>query len=62
MNLERVGGRRFLLTLISGAGTWLLTLLGKIDGTAYVTATIGVVGAYIAGNVAQRKIEKDPAP
>lgn len=52
--LSTVGGRRFLLALISGAGTFLLTLLGKIDGNAYTLATIGIVGAYVAGNTVQK--------
>lgn len=58
--LSTVGGRRWILALISGAGTFILTLMGKIDGTAYTMTTIGIVGAYITGNVAQRKIEKAP--
>lgn len=58
--LSTIGGRRWLLALISGAGTFLLTLMGKIDGNAYTLTTIGIVGAYITGNVAQRKIEKAP--
>lgn len=61
MTLERIGGRRWLLTLISGAGTFVLCLLGKIDGSAYMLTTIGIVGAYITGNVAQ-KIRAPAAP
>lgn len=52
--LSTVGGRRWILALISGAGTFILTLMGKIDGTAYTMTTIGIVGAYITGNVAQK--------
>lgn len=52
--LTTIGGRRFTLALISGAGTFLLCLLGKIDGNAYTLATIGIVGAYVAGNTAQK--------
>ena len=52
--LATVGGRRWLLALVSGAGTWVLCLLGKIDGNAYTLTTIGIVGAYIAGNTAQK--------
>ena len=59
--LSTVGGRRFLLTLISGAGTFTLTLLGKIDASAYMLTTIGIVGAYIGGNTAQ-KIKAPEAP
>lgn len=57
MNLDAIGGRRFLLTLVSGAGTWLLTWAGKIDGGIYSAVTIATVAAYIVGNVAQRKVE-----
>ena len=39
---------------MSGAGTFTLTLLGKIDGSAYMLTTIGIVGAYITGNTAQK--------
>lgn len=57
MKLERYGGRRFLLTVVSGAGTWLLCWFGKIDAGVYSAVTIATVAAYIVGNVAQKKIE-----
>lgn len=57
VRLDTIGGRRFLLALISGAGTFVLCLAGRIDGNAYMLTTIGIVGAYITGNVAQRKVE-----
>jgi hypothetical protein len=57
MNLERIGGRRWLLTLISGAGTFLLCWQGKISDDVYSVVTIATVAAYITGNVAQRRIE-----
>lgn len=61
MNLTSYGGRRWILALISGAGTFILTLMGKIDSTAYTMTTIGIVGAYITGNVAQ-KIKAPESP
>lgn len=62
MNLATLGGRKFLLALISGAGTFLLVLLGKIDGTVYATVTIGTIGAFIAGNVLEaRDVKKADA-
>ena len=61
MNLERIGGRRWLLTLISGAGTFVLCWADKLDGNAYMLTTIGIVGAYITGNTAQ-KIKAPGAP
>lgn len=54
MNLSAIGGRRFLLTVISGAGTWLLVWCGKISGDVYSTVTIATVAAYIVGNTAQK--------
>ena len=57
MNIDRVGGRRFVLTIISGAGTWLLCWFGHIDGGIYSSVTIATVAAYIMGNVAQRSVE-----
>mgnify|MGYP000193211272 CR=1 FL=1 len=61
-DLTGLGGRRFLISLISGAGSFLLCWAGKIDGNAYVAATLGIVGAYIVGNVAQKKIESQEQP
>lgn len=60
MNLDLIGGRRFLLTVISGAGTWLLCFMGKVSGDVYSVVTIATVAAYITGNVAQRRIEAPP--
>ena len=57
MTLARVGGRRFILTIVSGAGTWLLCWFGHIDGATYSGVTIATVAAYIVGNVAQRSVE-----
>jgi hypothetical protein len=54
MNLANYGGRRFLLTMVSGAGTWLLCWFGKISGDVYSVVTIATVAAYITGNVAQK--------
>jgi hypothetical protein len=60
MSLDQLGGRRFLLTVISGAGTFLLCWQGKISDDVYSVVTIATVAAYITGNVAQRRIEKAP--
>lgn len=62
MTLDQLGGRRFLLTVISGAGTWVLCFMGKISGDVYSVVTIATVAAYITGNVAQRRIEAPAAP
>lgn len=61
MSLEQIGGRRFLLTMVSGAGTWLLVWCGKISGDVYSVVTIATVAAYITGNTAQ-KLKSGDAP
>ena len=58
MNFDQAGGRRFVLAVISGAGTWALCWFGKIDGGVYSAVTIATVASYIVGNVAQRSIEE----
>jgi hypothetical protein len=60
MNLDTIGGRRFMLTVVSGMGTWVLCYLGKISGETYSVVTIATVAAYITGNVVQRHIESKP--
>jgi hypothetical protein len=60
MNFDTLGGRKFLLALGSGCTTTVLQYLGKLDpaGSTYALVVIGTVGAFIAGNVVQRKIDK----
>jgi hypothetical protein len=62
VNFDRAGGRRWLLALATQLGNFVLALTGHIDGNAYMLATGAVVGAYIAGNVAQRKVESGAEP
>ena len=56
MNLESLGGRRFILTMLCGAMTSVLQFFGKLDpaGSTYALVIVGTVGAYIAGNTAQK--------
>jgi hypothetical protein len=60
--LEIAGGRRFVVTVGAGMMTSLLQYLGKLDpaGSTYAMVIIGTVGAYIAGNTAQKV--KAPPP
>lgn len=37
----------------------LLLAIGKLSGGEWVTVTLGIAGVYVAGNVAQRKVEAD---
>ena len=59
--LSTVGGRRVLLTLVSGAGTFLLCWQGKISDDVYSVVTIATVAAYITNNTVQ-KIKAPEAP
>lgn len=62
MTLDQLGGRRFVLALVSGAGTFVLCWCGRIDANAYSVVTIGIVGAYITGGTAQKFIDKRQQP
>ena len=55
MNIETVGGRRFVLTLGCGMATTLLQYMGKLDpvGSTYQVVILGTVGAFILGRTYQ---------
>lgn len=54
--IEAVGGRRYLLVLLTGLSTTALQWAGKLDpaGSTYALVIVGIVGAYITGNTAQK--------
>jgi hypothetical protein len=53
MDLDKLGGRRFLLTFGTMLATTLLCWFTKVSGEVYATVTIATVGALIAGNTTQ---------
>lgn len=55
---ERWGGRRFLMCMGCAAINTLLFAWGTLSEGGYVTLTLATVGAYIAGNVAQRAVQR----
>jgi hypothetical protein len=61
MNFDKFGGRRYILVwgalIIASVLQWFEKL--DIAGTAWGLAVGATVGAYIAGNVAQRKHEAE---
>lgn len=57
MNLQRLGGRRFILAAGAGIMTSALQWFGKLDpqGMAYGITIGATVAAYITGNVQESK-------
>ncbi len=52
--IENLGGRRFMMSMLIGISTTLLTYFAKIDGPTYSLVILGTVGAYITGNTIQK--------
>lgn len=50
---DRLGGRKFLVTVLAQAVNAALLMAGHMSDQVYATVFIVSVGAYIAGNVAQ---------
>ena len=57
MNFDTYGGRRFMLTVSTQISVTALVWCAKVSGEVYSVVTLATVAAYIAGNVAQRKVE-----
>jgi hypothetical protein len=54
--MNRYASRKFILALLTlGSATWLVSDRLIADGV-YSAVVIAVVGAYIAGNVAQKAV------
>jgi hypothetical protein len=54
---DKLGGRRFVLTCVSGAVATVMQWCGKLDaaGSTYALIILGTVAGYITGNVMERK-------
>lgn len=52
--LESVGGRRFIMAMGAGVTASVLVWFAKISPEVYQWIVLGTVGAYIAGNTAQK--------
>ena len=59
MNFERIGGRRFLMTMGCAVVNTALVWYAKISGDVYRDIIIATVAVYVAGNVTQ-KIKAPP--
>ncbi len=55
MSVNTVGGRKFVLAVLSLASATALVWTGHIADGVYSAVVISTVGAYIAGNVIQKR-------
>lgn len=46
--------RKFIFSLICQVAVIVLASLSLIDGSEFVTATLGLAGIYVAGNAASK--------
>ena len=61
VNLDAVGGRKFILAIATLASATTLVALGHIGDQIYSAVTIATCGAYICGNVVQKlKASQNP--
>jgi hypothetical protein len=52
--MNTLTSRKFLLTVGCQLLTTILVFMDKIDGDTYGWVTVGVLGAYVTGNVVQK--------
>lgn len=57
MNLNSIGGRKFIITLTGMLMTGFLVYTGHIADTIFSAVMMALIAAYIAGNVIQKKNE-----
>lgn len=55
--LEALISRKFLLAVLSLVVCTVLVWLDEIDDGVFATVMVATVGAYLAANVAQKKVE-----
>lgn len=61
LDLAKLGGRRFIVTMLTGATVSVLVWFAKVDASTYSLVTLGTVGAFITGNVVEAVKNKPPA-
>lgn len=59
--MNRLTSRKFILAMLTLASTSVLCWFGHIHEGVYSAVVIATVGTYLAANVAQKKVEHDPA-
>jgi xanthine/uracil permease len=53
MNFENMGGRRFVLSILTLLSTFVLTWFAKIDAATYSIVIVATVGALITGHTTE---------
>ena len=56
--INKFYSRKFFLVIGTYLSTVALLLLGKIDGSMYVTVTLGIVGAFVTADIFEKKVAK----
>ncbi len=54
MNLEKIGGRKFVLCMFISVSSILLLLFNYIQGEVWKDVILTIAGIYAAGNVSQK--------
>ncbi len=52
-SIDSLGGKRFVLTIVTMITTSMLNFVGKVDGATYAAVIIAIVAAFIAGDTTQ---------
>lgn len=60
--MDAMGGRKFVLAMVVVAAASVLCWCAKIADGVFSAVVIATVGAYITGNVAQKKLGGAPSP
>lgn len=55
--MNSLGGRKFIVTVLTGISTSILTWYGKLDPGTYSVVTIATIGTFIAGNTYEKKVK-----
>lgn len=58
--IAKIGGRKFLLSMLSLLSATVLCVLHHISDGVYSAVLIATAGAYIAGNVTQKLTKPTP--
>lgn len=57
--MNRFSSRKFILALLALASSTFLVYTASISDGVYSSIVIATVGAYITGNVVQKKVTKE---